>query len=48
MKLITCVIRPEVLPTLRTSPKAAADEVVEIVLRGLPRPTPSPRSRRRT
>lgn len=31
-------IRPEVMPTLRTSPKAAADEVVDIVLRGLPRP----------
>ena len=31
-------IRPEVLPTLRSSPKVAADEVVEIILRGLPRP----------
>jgi AcrR family transcriptional regulator len=31
-------IRPEVLPTLRSSPKVAADEVVDIVLRGLPRP----------
>lgn len=31
-------IRPEVLGTLRSSPKAAADEVVDIVLRGLPRP----------
>jgi len=32
-------IRPEVLATLGSSPKAAADEVVDIVLRGLPRPT---------
>lgn len=31
-------IRPEVLATLRSSPKAAADEVVDIILRGLPRP----------
>jgi AcrR family transcriptional regulator len=31
-------IRPEVLPTLRSTPKVAADEVVDIVLRGLPRP----------
>ena len=28
--------RPDVLPTLRSSPKEAADSVVEIVLRGLP------------
>ena len=34
-------IRPEVMPTLRSSPKAAADAVVDIVLRGLPRPSPS-------
>lgn len=32
-------IRPEVLSTLRSSPKVAADEVVEIVLRGLPAPS---------
>lgn len=31
-------IRPDVLRTLRSSPKVAADEVVDIVLRGLPRP----------
>lgn len=31
-------IRPEVLPTLRSSPKVAADAVVDIVLAGLPRP----------
>lgn len=31
-------IRPEVLPTLRTDPKTAADQVVDIVLAGLPRP----------
>ena len=31
-------IRPEVLPTLRSSPKVAADAIVDIVLRGLPRP----------
>ena len=40
-------IRPEVLATLRSSPKVAADEVVEIILRGLPRPSPAPRSRGR-
>jgi AcrR family transcriptional regulator len=34
-------IRPEVLRTLRSTPKVAADEVVEIVLRGLPRPEPT-------
>ena len=28
-------IAPEVMPTLRTSPKAAADAVVDIILRGL-------------
>jgi AcrR family transcriptional regulator len=39
-------IRPEVLPTLAGSPKEAADQVVDIVLRGLPRPTATrPRSR---
>jgi AcrR family transcriptional regulator len=31
-------IRADVLPTLRSSPKVAADAVVDIVLRGLPRP----------
>lgn len=31
-------IRTDVLVTLRTSPKVAADAVVDIVLRGLPRP----------
>jgi AcrR family transcriptional regulator len=31
-------IRADVMPTLRSSPKVAADAVVEIVLRGLPRP----------
>ena len=31
-------IRPDVLPTLRSSPKVAADSVVDIVLRGLTRP----------
>ncbi len=41
-------IRADVLPTLRTSPKAAADAVVDIVLRGLPRPAPSARSTRST
>ena len=30
--------RPEVIPTLRTSPKQAADAVVELVLRGLRAP----------
>ncbi|MFN8017174.1 MAG: TetR/AcrR family transcriptional regulator [Acidimicrobiales bacterium] len=35
-------IRPEVLGTLRSSPKVAADEVVEIILRGLPRPERRP------
>jgi AcrR family transcriptional regulator len=33
--------RPEVIPTLRSSPKEAADEVVDLVLRGLRPPTPS-------
>ncbi len=37
-------IRPDVLPTLASSPKAAADEMVEIILRGLPRPPSTPRS----
>ena len=37
-------IRPEVLRTLRSSPKVAADAVVDIVLRGLPRPE-NPRTR---
>lgn len=32
-------IRADVLPTLRSSPKVAADAVVDIVLRGLPRPS---------
>jgi hypothetical protein len=27
--------RPKVIPTLRSSPKAAADAVVDLVLRGL-------------
>lgn len=31
-------IRADVLPTLRSSPKVAADAVVDIVLAGLPRP----------
>jgi AcrR family transcriptional regulator len=31
-------VRPEVLATLRSTPKAAADELVDIILRGLPRP----------
>jgi AcrR family transcriptional regulator len=31
-------IRPDVLPSLVSSPKAAADEMVDIILRGLPRP----------
>jgi AcrR family transcriptional regulator len=36
-------VRPEVLTTLRSTPKAAADELVDIILRGLPRPgTPHP------
>jgi AcrR family transcriptional regulator len=35
-------IRPDVLPTLGSSPKAAADDMVDIILRGLPRP---PRAR---
>jgi AcrR family transcriptional regulator len=30
--------RPEVIPTLRTSPKDAADAVLDIILRGLPAP----------
>jgi AcrR family transcriptional regulator len=29
--------RPEVIPSLRTSPKAAADEVVDLILKGLAR-----------
>lgn len=37
-------IRSEVLPTLRTPPKEAADAMVAIVLRGLPRPAPDPRT----
>jgi hypothetical protein len=32
--------RPEVIPTLRTSPKQAADAVVELILRGLRPPAP--------
>ncbi len=39
-------IRPEVLPTLRSTPKAAADELVEIILRGLPRPAGPTRTTR--
>ena len=35
-------IRADVLPTLQSSPKVAADAVVDIVLRGLPRPAPAP------
>ena len=31
-------VRADVLPTLRSSPKVAADAVVDIVLRGLPKP----------
>ncbi|WP_426571125.1 TetR/AcrR family transcriptional regulator [Aquihabitans sp. McL0605] len=31
-------IRPEVMATLRSSPKVAADAVVDIILAGLPRP----------
>ena len=33
-------IQPEVMATLHSSPKVAADEVVDIILRGLPRPDP--------
>ena len=39
-------IRAEVMATLRSSPKEAADAVVAIVLRGLPRPDPPTPSRR--
>lgn len=35
-------IRPEVIATLRSSPKVAADAVVDIVLAGLPRPDGRP------
>jgi pyrroline-5-carboxylate reductase len=35
--------RAEVLPTLRTSPKEAADAVLEIILRGLQTPGPAGR-----
>jgi AcrR family transcriptional regulator len=35
-------ISPEVMPTLRTSPKVAADGVVDIILRGLAAPEPDP------
>jgi hypothetical protein len=31
-------IRPDVLPTLGSSPKDAADAMVDIIVRGLPRP----------
>jgi AcrR family transcriptional regulator len=37
-------IRPEVMATLRTPPKDAADTVVDLVLRGLTAPTPGPLS----
>lgn len=35
-------ISPEVMATLRTSPKVAADDVVDIILRGLAAPEPDP------
>lgn len=41
-------IRPEVMATLRSSPKVAADEVVDIVLRGLTQPAPRPGTHPRT
>jgi hypothetical protein len=34
--------RPEVIPTLRSSPKEAADAVLDLVLRGLRADAPSP------
>ena len=39
--------RPEVLPTLRTPPKEAADTVLEIILRGLSLSAPHQQNKRR-
>lgn len=33
--------RPDIIPTLRSSPKSAADTVVDLILRGLQTPPPS-------